>query len=87
METVLLTIAEADDNKNQRSLVVFLNFFIKNKQKTICKHHFPMAELEHRHPDGFKFSFPLSTHSFSLISIVELDKISLHENAKYCTYC
>jgi len=32
VETVLLTVVEADDRKNQRSASYFSTFFIKNKE-------------------------------------------------------
>ena len=62
METVLLTVVEADDNKNQRSVNYFSKFFSKDEQinkisfaSYRCKHHLAIVKLEHRHPDGSKF--------------------------------
>jgi len=54
METVLLTVVEADDNKNQRRVNYFSTFIIKkNKQinkrnillVTDANNHFPVVKL------------------------------------------
>ena len=37
MTIILLTIVEADDNKNQRSLVVFLHFSYKINKKSFYR--------------------------------------------------
>ena len=36
METVLLTVVEAGDNKNQRSVNYFSTFFMKKYKKAFC---------------------------------------------------
>ena len=59
METVLLTVVEADDHKNQRSVNYFSTFFIKNKQinkKPFCR--LQMVKLDHhfqRIPTSFSY--------------------------------